>query len=119
MKEIVSDPKLVAYCGLYCGACKMYLKDRCPGCHENSKATWCKVRACCMENTFATCADCVKFPDPKDCKMFDSFMARIFAVIFRSDRAACIRQIRKIGVQGHADDMAERKQQSIRRGNRR
>ncbi len=31
MKEIVSDPKLVAYCGLYCGACKRYLQEKCPG----------------------------------------------------------------------------------------
>ena len=50
MKEIISDPKLVAFCGLYCGACKAYLKERCPGCHDNEKATWCKVRTCCLEN---------------------------------------------------------------------
>ena len=43
MKEIVADPKLVAYCGLYCGACGAYLRGRCPGCIENYKATWCKV----------------------------------------------------------------------------
>jgi len=28
MKEIVADSKLVAYCGLYCGACKSYLKEK-------------------------------------------------------------------------------------------
>jgi len=32
MKEIIADEKLVAKCGLYCGACGAYLKGRCPGC---------------------------------------------------------------------------------------
>jgi hypothetical protein len=27
MKEIVPDTNLIAYCGLYCGSCKSYLKD--------------------------------------------------------------------------------------------
>jgi len=39
MKTITSNAELVAYCGLYCGACGAYLKGRCPGCHENKKAT--------------------------------------------------------------------------------
>ena len=49
MKEIVSNPKLVAYCG----ACKAYLKECYPGCHENRRATWCKVRSCCANNEYA------------------------------------------------------------------
>ena len=43
MKEIVADTNLIGYCGLYCGACKRYLKDKCPGCHKNEKAAWCKT----------------------------------------------------------------------------
>jgi hypothetical protein len=46
MKTVVADAGLVGYCALYCGACGSYLKDRCPGCHENQRATWCKVREC-------------------------------------------------------------------------
>jgi phage FluMu protein Com len=38
MKQIVSSPELIALCGLYCGACKAYLSDKCPGCRENNKA---------------------------------------------------------------------------------
>ncbi len=115
MKEIVSDPKLVAYCGLYCGACKRYLQEKCPGCHENEKATWCKVRTCCLDNQYASCADCKEFSDPNECKKFNNFMSKIFGFIFRSDRAACIQQIRSMGIQGHADSMAEHKLQSIKR----
>jgi len=115
MKDIVADPHLVARCGLYCGACGAYRKGRCPGCHENAKATWCKVRSCCNEHGFATCADCGQFPDPMGCKKFNNVIAKIFGFLFRSDRAACIRQIREQGLQAHAEDMAAKKRQSIRR----
>ena len=115
MKEITSDARLVAYCGLYCGACWAYLRGRCPGCRERQKASWCKVRACCIENEFATCADCVQFPNPNDCGKFNNFVAKVFGFIFRSDRAACIRQIRQLGVQGHADEMSKQKRQTIKK----
>ncbi|MHC5036160.1 MAG: DUF3795 domain-containing protein [Planctomycetota bacterium] len=115
MKDIVSDPNLVAYCGLYCGACGAYRKGRCPGCHDNVKATWCGIRSCCMEHSFGSCADCKDFKDPNDCKKFNNFIAKIFAFIFRSNRAACIRQIRELGIQGHADKMTEEGRQSIKR----
>ncbi len=115
MKEIISNPELVAYCGLYCGACKSYLKEKCPGCHENSKASWCKVRTCCMDNNYATCADCRQFTEPLDCGKYNNFMSKIFGMVFRSDRAACIRQIREAGLQGHTDRMARQKLHSIKR----
>jgi hypothetical protein len=115
MKEIRSNPDLVAHCGLYCGACKSYLRERCPGCHENQKATWCKVRLCCMDNGYLSCTDCKEFASPMECKMFNNFMSKIFGFIFRSDRSACIEQIRKIGIQAHADDMTKQGRQSIRR----
>ena len=115
MKEIVADANLVACCGLYCGACRAYLSERCPGCRENHKATWCKVRSCCMGNGFATCADCAEFPNPSDCRKYNNFVARLFGLIFRSDRAACIRQVRTIGLQGHADDMTQQRRHTIRK----
>jgi hypothetical protein len=115
MREIVSDPSLVAHCGLYCGACGAYLKERCPGCHENVKAGWCKVRSCCMEHQFSTCADCKDFPNPRGCKDFNNFMAKLFGFFLRSDRAACIDQVRRLGVQGHADEMTKQRRQTIRR----
>jgi hypothetical protein len=115
MKEIVSNPEQVAYCGLYCGACRACLNDKCPGCHDNAKATWCKIRACCVEHHYASCADCTQFSDPNDCKLFNNFMSKIFALIFRSNRAACIRQIRELGIPGHAGKMAELRLQSLKR----
>lgn len=115
MKDIAADPNLVAYCGLYCGACKKYLADKCPGCRENEKATWCKVRACGIENNFTTCADCSLLDDFSDCKEYNSFMANVFGFIFRSDRAACVRRIHEIGVEQYAAEMAEQQIMTIRR----
>jgi len=115
MKEIVSNPNLVAYCGLYCGACRSYLQEKCPGCHDNQKATWCKVRSCCISNQYASCADCKQFDNPNDCKMFNNFFSKIFAFVFRSDRATCIKQIREIGISGHADNMTQCKRHTIKK----
>jgi len=115
MKDIVSDPNLVAYCGLYCGACRAYLKGRCPGCHENQKATWCKIRSCCSQDKLSSCADCKQFSNPNECKKFNNFIARLFAFFLRSDRSACIQQIRELGIQGHADDMTKRRRQTIKK----
>lgn len=115
MKPIVADPELVAYCGLYCGACGAYRKGRCPGCHENDKAAWCQVRTCCKDNRCSSCAACKTVADPQDCKKFNNWIAKIFAFIFRSDRRACVLQIREKGIAGHAEAMAAERKQSIRR----
>ena len=117
MKEIASDPdpSLVAYCGLYCGACKAFRKGRCPGCHENQKAGWCSIHKCCREHGYSSCADCTTFADPRQCKKFNNLMSKIFAVILRSNRAACIGQIRRIGLEAHAKDMTARQRHSLPR----
>ena len=115
MTDIAIDEKLVARCGLYCGACRSYLKGKCPGCRGNDKATWCTVRSCCAGQGIATCAECAEFTDPKACGKYDNFMSRLFGFVFRSDRAACIAQIRRLGLAGHARAMAELQRQSLPR----
>jgi hypothetical protein len=115
MKPIVANAELVAYCGLYCGACGAYRRGRCPGCHENQKAGWCRVRTCCRDSGCSSCADCKTTPDPRDCKKFNNIISKLFGLIFRSDRRACILQIREKGLQGHAEEMTERQAHSIRR----
>ncbi len=115
MREVKADKAFVAYCGLYCGACGAYLKEKCKGCHENAKASWCKVRACCIERGYATCAECTEFAEAGDCRKFNNVISKLFGFIFSSDRAACIRQVKEIGVEGHAKRMAEAKQHTIKR----
>jgi hypothetical protein len=114
MKTITADSKMVAYCGLYCGACRRHLKDACPGCHENSKASWCKVRSCCIENGYLSCADCARFEDPNGCRNFNNVFSKVIGFVLRSDRAACITQIKTLGLQGHAEKMAGLGRHSIK-----
>jgi len=115
MREIIADSKLVAYCGLYCGACRSYLKEKCPGCHDNERASWCKVRTCCMEHSYTSCAECKEFPDPHSCRKFHNFFSRAIGFVLRSDRRACVVQIRQLGLEGHAQKMAQNRRQTIPR----
>lgn len=114
MSNIVAEKSLVAKCGLYCGACKMYLTKKCLGCSKNEKASWCKVRTCCIEKKSDSCADCKDYTDPSTCKKLNNFISKMFGLIFNSDRKACITQIKRIGISGHAQKMAAEKRQSIK-----
>ena len=116
MKTITSDPNLVAYCGLYCGSCRSYLKESCPGCHENKKASWCEIRTCCMKNDYKSCADCKEFQDPKDCKKYNNFISKIIGFVLHSDRSACIKQIKNVGLESHAQIMSSEKKSTIKKG---
>ncbi len=115
MRQLVADANLVARCGLYCGACRSYLKGKCPGCHDNAKAKWCKVRSCCMEHSYDTCADCEKHADPKECALFNNAIAKVFGLLFNSNRQACIFKIKELGTEGFANHMTELKRQSLPR----
>lgn len=114
-KEIIADEKLVAYCGLYCGGCKRYLIGKCPGCDKNEKASWCGVRKCCKTNNFKSCAQCHKFSDLNNCKDFNNFFSKLFGLIFRSDRKACIEKIKEIGTEEFAKEMTEKKSHTVKR----
>ena len=93
-----------------------YRRGRCPGCHENQRASWCGVRTCCRQSDYASCADCKEFPDPANCRKFHNFISKLFGLIFRSDRRACVLQVRDVGLQKHAEIMASQQKQTIRRG---
>jgi hypothetical protein len=114
MRDVQTSGELVAYCGLYCGACRSYLKEKCPGCHANEKASWCKIRTCVSGKAISSCAACNEFTDPRDCGKFNNIMSKIFGLLFKSDRAACIAQIKALGLEGHAAKMAESRMQTIR-----
>ncbi|MBN1960400.1 MAG: DUF3795 domain-containing protein [Deltaproteobacteria bacterium] len=117
MKPILADSNLVAYCGLYCGACKKYLDSHCPGCHENTKASWCLVRKCCQQHQYLSCADCQEFSDPAACGKFSNIFAKIFGFIFKSDRKACIAKIKELGLNQYASFMCKHHRHSLPRHN--
>lgn len=113
MKAIESNTELIAACGLYCGACRKYLSDKCPGCHDNEKATWCKIRTCVKGQGLHSCAECRK--NVTECPTYSNLIGKIFAFFFKSDRPACIRYIREHGEQAFAEEMTRRKCQTMKR----
>lgn len=104
----------VAYCGLYCGACRSLKKGKCPGCEGNEKASWCEIRKCCRQNGYATCADCTLIP-LGDCKKYNNFIARVIGFLTRTDRSKCIDCIKEMGVEAFAREMDAKGQMSIKK----
>lgn len=104
----------VAYCGLYCGACKSLKKGKCSGCYGNEKAGWCEIRKCCSENGYATCADCTIMP-LKDCKKYNNIFAKVIGFVTRTDRSKCIDCIKEVGCEAFAIEMEKKNQMSIRK----
>ena len=94
----------IAACGLFCGTCRKFAKGSCPGCHPNERASWCKVRACCIGHGWQSCAECTLMP-LESCGKFNTFIARIFGFVFRSDRRGCVERIREVGCEAFAAEM--------------
>lgn len=115
MRPITADPDLVACCGLYCGACKAFLKEKCLGCRKSSRNGWCAVKKCTREKGIATCAECGEHTQPMDCRKFNNFISRMFGIVFNSDRGACIEEVRQLGLKAYAAKMAERERPTIPR----
>ena len=115
LEEQPANGSIVAACGLVCSACRSFLDEKCKGCKENVKATWCKVRECCAYLDYRTCAECVEFTTPRDCGKFNNFFSKLYGFFQNSDRAACILQIRELGVEGHAKKMMKSHKKTIPR----
>ena len=113
IQEIKNDTQLIAYCGLYCGACRKYISGKCPSCKLLVSPHWCKIRTCCIDQKFSSCAEC-PLETPNDCKKFNNPISKVFAVIFGSDREKCILKIREEGAVWYAANMAETRQQSLK-----
>ena len=106
--------QLVSKCGLYCGNCKKYRSNKCGGCEANKKASWCKVRTCCIENGYDSCADCTT-TNPRECKKFSNFISSVFELFFRSDRKASIDFIRENGRESFIHLMIDQKRMAIKK----
>lgn len=109
---------LVAYCGLYCGECRSYKsgeKWNCCCATNEGASKWCGIRRCCKENGYKTCAECTKYADPVECPTYHTLIGRVIGYCFGSDRAACIRRIKEIGLEAFADEMTEKKAMTIKK----
>jgi hypothetical protein len=111
--QLNREVNLIAKCGLYCGNCGKFKNGKCAGCEANTKATWCKARSCCIENGYATCADCST--NPRECKKFSNFVSDIFSLIFRSDRPASIDYIKQLGREAFIQMMIDQNRMVIKK----
>ncbi len=114
MEQNMDNTQLVSYCGLYCGKCKKYINGKCPGCQKNTKATWCKIRTCNIENDYASCAEC-KLDGIENCKKFNNPVSKLFAFVFNSDRPAAIQLIKDEGYNGFVNYMVETNKMTVPR----
>jgi len=101
-KQITKDENLIAYCGLYCGACPSFTSGKCDGCRGDSEKSavvykQCQVKPCCTENGFFTCADCTIYASVKNCKKYNPLLLKIASWIESSDRSKAIEMIKTKG----------------------
>jgi hypothetical protein len=115
VKKIIVDNELISYCGLYCGSCKNYLKEKCPGCRTSGKYQKCKMRPCCLKNNLTSCADCKDFKNVLECKKYTNKLWNFLEFVFRTKRSACIELIREKGYDEFAQYMAEKKLTVLKR----
>jgi hypothetical protein len=115
VKPVVTDSGTIAFCGLYCGACKRYLRESCPGCPKNDRASWCTVRSCCIEHEYRSCADCTELSNIAECRKLHNFIAKVVGIVLNSNRDACLAMIKEKGYDGFAEHMASRKLQTLPR----
>jgi hypothetical protein len=70
----------VGCCGAYCGTCNVIRDGLCKGCKSGytdgtrdiSRAK-CKMKVCCLENQFCSCADCSEY---SSCDIIQNFYAK-------------------------------------------
>jgi len=99
---------ILAYCGLVCSECGMFLKGRCEGCHsEKPMFRNCKIKPCAMEREYSSCAECKDFDNLKDCKKLNNLISKVFSFIFRTDRIGNLNHIREIGLDEFKEEILQ------------
>jgi hypothetical protein len=103
MATVISQPPNdahIAACGLFCSNCGKFKKGRCQGCQVQPGYAQCATRKCVIEKGIHNCAACPQFAAPRDfreCGKIHNFIARIFALLFGSDRPGALTMLRDQG----------------------
>ena len=71
------NKELIGCCGAYCGTCQVLKQNMCKGCklgYQNDERditkAKCKIKICCINNNYSTCADCSKY---NSCEIIQNF----------------------------------------------
>jgi len=118
-KLITANENLISYCGFYCGACPKYLKEECSGCKGESPECAvgykpCKVKPCCVENKYSSCADCTKHSSVRYCRDYNPLMIRFGQFITRTKRRKGIEMIKEKGASEFMNYMIAKKWVTIK-----
>ena len=59
-----SKSELVGKCGIYCGACRVFVVKKCNGCIERNvvKKNRCSYSSCVTDKGLSFCGQCEEFP---------------------------------------------------------
>ena len=101
-EQTTGNDQYIGYCGLYCKACPAFISGKCDGCRGDSERCAvlykkCKVKPCCEENGFFTCANCTICASLKDCKKYNPLFLKILSWIGSTNRSKCIEMIKEKG----------------------
>ena len=101
-EQMNKDENLIAYCGLYCGACPSFTSGKCDGCRSESAKSAirykkCPVKSCCADNGWFTCADCTEVASVKVCKKYNPLLLQIVSRLEGSDRSKAMDMIKTNG----------------------
>lgn len=110
----MKETEILAYCGLYCNNCGKFKNGKCPGCIKNESASWCKIRKCCIEHNYQTCAEC-KEQTANQCNNYKGFFSKFFEIVFKSDRNASIEYIKEHGAEDYVNFMKAQQSMVIKK----
>ena len=97
-EQMTDNEQFIGYCGIYCKKCPSFTSGKCNGCRvDSAKYKKCKVKPCCVENEFFTCADCTIYASTKECKKYNPLLLKIASRIESSDRSKAIEMIKAKG----------------------
>jgi len=114
-RPVISSTELIGYCGLYCGACRNYLKGKCPGCKRIEKdgkqasrlrrkaIERCAIRRCSSNTGYTTCAQCGI--NIERCPYRNTLASKLQTWLHGSNHHACISYIREKGEVAFAEHM--------------
>lgn len=94
----------VAYCGLYCAGCGSAKRRECAGLASGSGFSRRTVRLCARDRSFSSCAECREM---ESCRKLNSFISKLYALVFRSRRLDSLREIQRVGLEGFVASRAE------------
>lgn len=58
----------------------------------------CKVKKCCIDRQYTTCAECNEFVNLKECGKLYNLISRFFGFVFRTNRIGNLNRVREVGI---------------------